>query len=198
MKVILKADVKGKGKKGELIEVSEGYGRNFLLPRGLAELATADNINMKRQADEAACLDRVLHEEFVKVSEPIKQQHSRILVAQREVLAHDGRVFGVAFGAVGVGGHEGRALSKTRRAARKRSGGAARSVGVNGIVRQYPHGKSLGQGLVGDLDEQRREDLGRAHADRARLKVLFAAREVGHKTARFKHDQRAGGNVPAL
>ena len=37
MKVILKADVKGKGKKGELIEVSEGYGRNFLMPRGLAE-----------------------------------------------------------------------------------------------------------------------------------------------------------------
>ena len=54
MKVILKADVKGQGKKGDMIEVSEGYGRNFLLPRGLAELATADNINMKRQADEAA------------------------------------------------------------------------------------------------------------------------------------------------
>lgn len=53
MKVILKADVKGKGKKGDLLEVSEGYGRNFLLPRGLAELATADNLNLKRQADEA-------------------------------------------------------------------------------------------------------------------------------------------------
>ena len=53
MKVILKADVKGKGKKGDLIEVSEGYGRNFLLPRGLADLATADNLNLKRQADEA-------------------------------------------------------------------------------------------------------------------------------------------------
>ena len=36
MKVILTADVKGKGKKGDLIEVSEGYGRNFLMPRGLA------------------------------------------------------------------------------------------------------------------------------------------------------------------
>lgn len=53
MKVILKTDVKGKGKKGDLIEVSEGYGRNFLLPRGLAEAATADNLNLKRQADEA-------------------------------------------------------------------------------------------------------------------------------------------------
>ena len=51
MKVILKADVKGKGKKGELIEVSEGYGRNFLMPRGLAEPATADNLNVKKAQD---------------------------------------------------------------------------------------------------------------------------------------------------
>ena len=42
MKVILKADVRGKGKKGQMIEVAEGYARNFLLPKGLAVLATAD------------------------------------------------------------------------------------------------------------------------------------------------------------
>ena len=53
MKVILKADVKGKGKKGDLIEVSEGYGRNFLLPRGLADAVTTDNMNVKRAQDEA-------------------------------------------------------------------------------------------------------------------------------------------------
>lgn len=53
MKVILTADVKGKGKKGDLIEVSEGYGRNFLLPRGLAEAATADNLNVKKAQDAA-------------------------------------------------------------------------------------------------------------------------------------------------
>ena len=41
MKVILKADVRGKGKKGQMIEVAEGYARNFLLPKGLAVLATA-------------------------------------------------------------------------------------------------------------------------------------------------------------
>ncbi|MFR5640280.1 MAG: 50S ribosomal protein L9 [Butyricicoccus sp.] len=58
MKVILKADVKGKGKKGELIEVSEGYGRNFLMPRGLAEPATADNLNVKKAQDEAHARDR--------------------------------------------------------------------------------------------------------------------------------------------
>ena len=51
MKVILKQDVKGKGKKGQLIEAAEGYARNFLLPKGLAVEATADAVNtMKLQA----------------------------------------------------------------------------------------------------------------------------------------------------
>ena len=45
MKVILKQDVKGKGKKGQLIEAAEGYARNFLLPKGLAVEATPDAVN---------------------------------------------------------------------------------------------------------------------------------------------------------
>ena len=45
MKVILQQDVKGQGKKGQLVEVSDGYGRNFLLPRKLAVEATSDNLN---------------------------------------------------------------------------------------------------------------------------------------------------------
>ena len=53
MKVILQQDVKGKGKKGQLVEVSEGYGRNYLLPRKMAILATADNMNQMKQAEEA-------------------------------------------------------------------------------------------------------------------------------------------------
>lgn len=52
MKVILNQDVKGQGKKGQLVEVSDGYARNFLLPRKLAKEATNDNINiMKGKAD---------------------------------------------------------------------------------------------------------------------------------------------------
>ena len=54
MKVILKQDVKGSGKKGDVIEVSDGYAKNFLLKKGLAEIATAGGINeaaQKRNAD---------------------------------------------------------------------------------------------------------------------------------------------------
>ena len=53
MKVILNADVKGQGKKGELKEVSDGYARNYLLPRKLATEATADNLNAFRLKEKA-------------------------------------------------------------------------------------------------------------------------------------------------
>ena len=49
MKVILQQDVKSVGKKGEVIEVSEGYGRNFLLPKKLAVPANAQNMNLAKQ-----------------------------------------------------------------------------------------------------------------------------------------------------
>lgn len=45
MKVILTADVKGTGKKGDVVEVADGYGRNFLLKKGLAKAATASNVH---------------------------------------------------------------------------------------------------------------------------------------------------------
>ena len=53
MKVILTQDVRGQGKRGQLIEVSDGYARNFLLPRGLAQTATADSINTMKMNDKA-------------------------------------------------------------------------------------------------------------------------------------------------
>lgn len=54
MKVILLQDVRGKGKKGQMLEVSDGYARNYMLPRKLAIEATADAVNTMRMNDKAA------------------------------------------------------------------------------------------------------------------------------------------------
>lgn len=54
MKVILKEDVRGQGKKGQLVNVSDGYARNFLLPRGLAIEADAQAMNDLKNKEEAA------------------------------------------------------------------------------------------------------------------------------------------------
>ena len=53
MKIILKQDVKGKGKKGQMIEAAEGYARNYLIPKGLAVPATADAVNTMKLRDKA-------------------------------------------------------------------------------------------------------------------------------------------------
>ena len=80
MKVILNEDVKGLGKKGAIVEVSEGYGRNFLLPKNLAVPATSQNLNLAKQkagseahkkareADEAKLLATQLAKTEVTVS----------------------------------------------------------------------------------------------------------------------------------
>jgi large subunit ribosomal protein L9 len=53
MKVILQQDVKGQGKKGQMVDVSDGYARNFLLPRKLAVEASADNVNTMKLQEKA-------------------------------------------------------------------------------------------------------------------------------------------------
>lgn len=53
MKVILQKDIRGKGKKGQMIEASDGYARNYLLPRKMAVEATADNVNTMKMNDKA-------------------------------------------------------------------------------------------------------------------------------------------------
>ncbi len=64
MKVLLLADLKGTGKKDEIVEVNEGYARNYLLPRKLARIADADTLNSVRRAKEAQA-----HREEVKKQE---------------------------------------------------------------------------------------------------------------------------------
>ena len=73
MKVILKQDVRGKGKKGQMIEVADGYARNFLLPKGLAIPATADAVNtMNLQAKAKAKADAEAKAEAMAVAEKLK------------------------------------------------------------------------------------------------------------------------------
>ncbi len=61
MKVILLQDVKGKGKKGQMLEVSDGYARNFMLPKKMAIEATPDAINTMRMNDKATA-ERIARE----------------------------------------------------------------------------------------------------------------------------------------
>ena len=74
MKVILQQDVKGQGKKGQMIEVSEGYGRNFLLPRKLAIAATADAINTMNLKEKARKAEEArLKAEAMEIAEKLKE-----------------------------------------------------------------------------------------------------------------------------
>ena len=73
MKVILQQDVKGQGKKGQLIEASDGYARNFLLPRKLAVPATAENLNtMKQQEKAKRAQEAAERAEALELSEKLK------------------------------------------------------------------------------------------------------------------------------
>ena len=74
MKVILLQDVKGKGKKGQMLEVSDGYARNFMLPRKLAVEATADAMNTKRMNDKAAAEKEAKERaEAVEISKKLRE-----------------------------------------------------------------------------------------------------------------------------
>ena len=58
MKVVLLTDVKGHGKKGDIVEASDGYARNFLLPKKMAEVATSDVLNNIKGKNEAAAFHK--------------------------------------------------------------------------------------------------------------------------------------------
>ncbi len=66
MKVILKADVKGSGKKGDILEVSDGYAKNFLIKKGLAEQATASGVNAVTQQRTAQAFHKAENERQLK------------------------------------------------------------------------------------------------------------------------------------
>ncbi len=91
MKVILNADVKGTGKKGEIVNVSDGYARNFLFPKKLATEATSANITAQQ--------NKIKAQQFKKQQE---EEEARVLAAQVKQLevtvairvGEGGKVFG--------------------------------------------------------------------------------------------------------
>ena len=91
MKVILLQDVKAQGKKGQMITVSDGYARNFLLPRKLAVEATADAVNSKKNADEAAAFHAA---EDKKAALALKEKLASTPVKIKAKAGSAGRLFG--------------------------------------------------------------------------------------------------------
>ena len=91
MKVILLQDVKGKGKKGQMIEVSDGYARNFMLPRKIAIEATADAVNTMRMNDKATA-ERIAREKAEAMDTAKKLRELTVVVKAKGGGA--GRLFG--------------------------------------------------------------------------------------------------------
>ena len=91
MKVILLQDVKGQGKKGQLLDISDGYARNFLLPRKLAIEATADALNTKNMNDKATA-ERIAREKAEALATANKLRAMTLTVTAKGGGA--GRLFG--------------------------------------------------------------------------------------------------------
>ena len=91
MKVILLQDVKGKGKKGQMLEVSDGYARNFMLPKKIAIEATPDAINTMRMNDKAT-QERIAREKAEAMETAKKLREMTVTVTAKG--GGNGRLFG--------------------------------------------------------------------------------------------------------
>ena len=95
MKVILQKDIRGKGKKGQMIEVAEGYARNFLLPKGDAIPATADAMNTMRLQEKAkAKADAEAKAAATEIAEKLKGLQVKVASKGGE----GGKLFGAVTG----------------------------------------------------------------------------------------------------
>jgi large subunit ribosomal protein L9 len=104
MKVILLADVKGQGKKGEIKNVSEGYARNYLFPRNLAEEATEANLQKLKAEQEAKARKEA---EELRAAQELAAKMSDLKVTVRTQAGEGGRLFGAV-----TTKHIGEALAK--------------------------------------------------------------------------------------
>ena len=91
MKVILLQDVRGKGKKGQILEISDGYARNFLLPKKLAIVATADAVNTVKMNDKATA-ERIAREKEAAMNTAARLKELIVTVYAKG--GGSGRLFG--------------------------------------------------------------------------------------------------------
>ncbi len=91
MKVILLQDVKGTGKKGELVEVSDGYARNFLLPKKAAKKATAQAMSELKNAEESKAFKIEEDKKAANASKAVIESKSLNITAKA---GQGGRLFG--------------------------------------------------------------------------------------------------------
>lgn len=91
MQVILTQDVKGQGKKGQMVNVSDGYARNYLLPKGLAQPATKSNINVMKGKQES--LEYKKQKEIEEANE-IAEKMKTITVLLKAKAGENGKLFG--------------------------------------------------------------------------------------------------------
>ena len=91
MKVILKQDVKGQGKKGELVTVSDGYARNFLFPRGLAVEADSQAMNELRNREESVAYHKKVEKDAALAAAETLKDKALTIHAKA---GNGGRLFG--------------------------------------------------------------------------------------------------------
>ena len=95
MKVILQQDVRGQGKKGQMVEVSDGYARNFLLPKKLAVTATPESINTMKQQEKAKKAQMAAEKaEAEAVSKKLSSSMEGLMVKISAKAGEGGRLFG--------------------------------------------------------------------------------------------------------
>ena len=95
MKVILQQDVKNVGKKGDIVEVSEGYGRNFLLPKKIAIIANAANENVAKAKAVSAARKKAQDTDEAKL---MAAQLAKVTVTIPVKIGSNGRLFGSVTG----------------------------------------------------------------------------------------------------
>lgn len=91
MRVILKADIKGVGKKNEVINASDGYARNFLFPKNLAVEANAENMSKLKAQNEATQFRKDTEKEEAK---KISEKLTKIMVKIQVKAGENGKIFG--------------------------------------------------------------------------------------------------------